>query len=243
MHQPRFGNAQSTPTCSQDPPHIVCTIIGQRITFRHDHHCGRKIAEIPGLQRRCARVMVRLCPAMAQPAIGHHIRRGQHRCLGMCDIAAPAAVATQPRIDQQLPDEGQLLAQGMGHRRRQRAPGRITAQHQRAIPFIRRGQGRGAGILKGGGMGMFRRQPVIDADQAIAGGRAKFGADIIMAVKPAHHEATAMKIHAGQRVAASFINPAGHPAQIAIRHLHPRGARFAKGRAHPVIDLALLGAL
>ena len=88
-------------------------VIGQRITFGGDGNGGRQAGEIAVLQGGDGGVTAHLDPAMPNACVEFHIGQRQHRREGMGLIAALAAITAQSGIDQHLPQNPCIVAQGM----------------------------------------------------------------------------------------------------------------------------------
>ena len=85
---------------------------------------------------------------------------------------------------------------------------------------------------------MFGGESVIDANNAKPCAMAYFGADVIMAVQPAKHRATAMQIY--DRWLRTNVEPAGDASNVFIASGHTRRITTVKTTGHGVIDVALV---
>lgn len=126
------------------------------------------------------------------------------------------------------------------------AAGALAAQHDRQPACRRRTFEHRQRIVEGGRMQMFRRQPVVGRQHGKAGTGANLGADVVMAVETAKHEAAAVIVddHRLRRLARQLVAPdrdrliAG--GNRAVAGFDACGSACVECPAHRVIDRPLL---
>ena len=230
------------PACPVDRGGIGFPVARQRVTGDREDHRRRQVGKIGIVQRGVAWIVHRRCPTGSHLLVKLHIRNRQLRCVGVGDIAAPAAISAQSGIDQNLTRYAPVMrsSRGMGDGGSKIAARTVPRQYNPAVICGCNRLKRGPCVVEASGKDGFGGERVVDRDHTVAGRGANFGADIIVTVEPANNKPAAVIVDDRDRGCVGLVNATWDAAEGHVPCADPIRVGLVKSSAHPVIDSALL---
>jgi hypothetical protein len=174
---------------------------------------------------------------VADVLVEQDVVAGQHRRLGVGEVAALVQVSAEAGVDQDLALDLRVPPEGVAGGGGEVGPGAVSDQDQGA--FGGEVAGHGAGVVEGGGVFVFGGEAVVGRDDGQAGCGADVGADPVVGVEAADHVAAAVEVEDGRLGAR--VDPAGDAGDGLVVGGHSGRVGGVEGRAHPVVDRPLVG--
>lgn len=196
MNQTRFAVPFRVATCRHKGISILPALVRSRVAFGREKDCFRHARQVRRVQGKGRSILDGRSPSKADVFVKLTILPGQHRRVGMIEVAAAGPGCSEYAMDKDLAGDGyrpatQRLRDASSHG----CTCPDTDYGKRSAIEVPRLAGDQKGIFICGRMHMFWRQPIPDADDTKPGLPTDINTEVVVTVQTAPDEPAAVQVN------------------------------------------------